>query len=175
MRKVATTLEVSVSAARVWEVISDFGNVHRFHPLVRRAPIVGEIERGVGATRRCEFYDSTSVVERVVNWVDGEFIEVELSEMMMPLKEATSYIKIKSIGENAAAVTLGMHYAYKGSPRGWLKDVLIMRSVMQKMLTKTIKALEYHVTTGKLVGEGGVQDWKVECYRNTGGDMHIAG
>ena len=73
-----TTLTVSesrsmnVAAEDVWEIIADYPNVHRFHPLVSHADMLSDTQRGVGATRVCNMYDKTSVAEEIVDWQEGK-------------------------------------------------------------------------------------------------------
>ena len=71
MSKVAVTANVNAPSQRVLEVISNFGNVHAFHPMVDRGDMLNGKDRGFRAKRRCNFYDNTSVVEEITEWIDG--------------------------------------------------------------------------------------------------------
>ena len=54
-----------LDAAR--EAISNVGRVEGWHPQVKRSPVLTPEPTGMGAQRRCHFYDGTSVVETVTD------------------------------------------------------------------------------------------------------------
>ena len=174
MRNVAVTKDVNAPAERVWEVISDYGGVHKFHPMVKTSPILTKNARGLGAKRRCEFYDRTSVVEEITKWDEGKSISVVLSEASMPLKRANATIRISPINGDSSEVTLAMDYDVKYGSMGKLMDMLMMRRMMQKMFFKVLKGLEHHVVTGELIGENGVPVTRAHSDMPVKGKMSVA-
>ena len=85
MSQLTATAIVRAPVSRVWDTISDVGTVKDWHPKVKHSPVLSAESTGVGATRRCEFYDGTSVVEQVTEAVEGRLLRVVLSEFSMPL------------------------------------------------------------------------------------------
>lgn len=155
MIKAKKVVSLNVPAEKVWSVISQFQNVQHFHPLVEKSPMLSQHNEGVGAKRRCEFYDKTSVVEEITHWEEGRSFTVELTEASMPLKKATASLSVRQINKKSSEISLEMDYVVKGGPLGWVMGTVMMRPMMQKMFTKVLKALEYHCVTGKLVGKEG--------------------
>ena len=64
--QISVSRRVNLSAEKVWPHLADFSGIARFHPLVETADQPSEQNEGVGASRRCNFYDGKNVVERVI-------------------------------------------------------------------------------------------------------------
>lgn len=47
-----------------------------------------------------------------------------------------------------------MHYNMKYGPVGKAMNALVIKSKMRGIITEVCRALEYHVSTGNLVGNG---------------------
>lgn len=156
MGKVSTDRVIKASPDDVWRALADFGGVHRFHPMVESANLLSEHNGGLDAMRVCNFYDGTSVKERVSGWKDGEHMRVELSEFSMPLKRATATLNVAPVGTDSARVTFALDYTPKFGPLGALMDVLMMKAMMGRMMKSVLKGLDEHVRTGALIGEKGL-------------------
>ncbi len=154
MTKVRATKSLDVSATRAWEVIADFKNIQRFHPLVDHVDMLSDNERGVGAIRVCNFYDDTSVAEKVIRWNEGQGYTVELSDFSMPVKSATASLTIENTGAGKSDVTFAMEFTPKFGPLGWVMGQAMMRPMMTKVFNQVLAGLEHHAATGELVGEG---------------------
>ena len=63
--KIEKTCTVSATLEQVWAAMIDWGGVWKFQPFVVRSPLLSAHNEGVGAARRCEFSDNTSIVETV--------------------------------------------------------------------------------------------------------------
>ncbi|MBI5971446.1 MAG: SRPBCC family protein [Deltaproteobacteria bacterium] len=63
----------------VWEKLSDFGNVHIFHPMVEKSVLSGDKACGLGDRRTCTFYNGKGHVdEEVTGYVEGKSMTVKL-------------------------------------------------------------------------------------------------
>ena len=154
MSCVKAKLNTKASVDRVWEVISNYGDVHLYHPKVKSAPILSQNAKGLGAKRRCEFYDKSSIVEEVTNWDEGRSISVVLTEMSsMPLKKADATIKVEPVDSKTSLVSIDMNFAVKWGPIGWMMGKLMMKPMIKKMFTNVLKGLEYYAVTGNSVGD----------------------
>jgi len=153
MSIVSATRTISSSSASVWAAVADIGGVHKWHPKVRQSPLLSEANEGVGASRRCEFYDGTSVVEEVVEWVEGESLTIELSDMSMPLNKALATIRVIPRGPGSTDISFEMDYAVKYGPMGWLMDAVMMRRMMGQMFDLVLSGLDHHVVTGEDVAQ----------------------
>lgn len=156
MTKAKTSKTINASADRVWEILADFSNVKNFHPLVSKSPMLSQNNKGIGATRRCEFYDNTSVVEKVIAWQEGSYITVELSEADMPLKQATVTMSVSALTGDTSEITIEMEYVVKYGLLGKIMGIVMMRPMMKKLFNKVLNSLEHHVRTGQIIGEKGL-------------------
>ena len=143
---------ITASPSRVWRVLADFAGIHRWHPNVETADQLSKNDRGDDASRRCNFHDGTSVVERVTHWNEGESYSVELSEAdAMPLAKAHATMSVVP-DASGALVTIEMNYTVKYGPVGWLLGVTIMPFMMKRVFKKALLGLEYHLLTGAEIG-----------------------
>jgi uncharacterized protein YndB with AHSA1/START domain len=153
MTIISATREISAPASIVWGAIADIGGIHKWHPKVQQSPLLSANSQGIGASRRCEFYDNTSVVEEVIAWVEGESLTMELSEMSMPLNKAHATLRVTPKSASAAEISMEMDYAVKYGPLGWVMDAVMMRRMMGQMFDLILSGLDHHLTTGDLVSE----------------------
>lgn len=152
MACVEAKLNAKAPVNRVWDIISNYGDVYLYHPKVKSAPILSNNDKGIGAKRRCVFYDKSSVVEEVTNWNEGRSISVVLSEMTsMPLKRANATIQVEAVDSETSTLSIDMNFDVKWGPLGWVMGKLMIRPMMKKMFTNVLKGLEYYAVTGKSV------------------------
>lgn len=71
MSDTTATLAIPASVAEVWAVLADFGGIVRWAPIVDHSCLLSAQREGVGTVRRIQSGRRT-LVERVVEWVDGE-------------------------------------------------------------------------------------------------------
>lgn len=155
MSTITRTLAVNASHAHTWNIIKDFGGVHRWHPSVETSPLLSSNNEGLGAKRVCNFYDGTHVAEEVVEYRDGEFLSIELSDFSMPLKRAHANIHVRKLGAQKTEVEFSMDYDVKYGPMGWVMDKAMIQPMMGKLFAQVLKGLGHHVETGDLIGKGG--------------------
>jgi ribosome-associated toxin RatA of RatAB toxin-antitoxin module len=155
MGTITRTVIVNATLDRVWEVVSHVGSVQQWHPLVKRAPVLSPEPTGVGAQRRCEFHDGTSVVETVTASKDREMVQVELSEFSMPLTRATGTFRFKELGPEQVEIAMTFDYDMKYGPVGWLMDTAMMKPMMNKVFGQVLAGLDQHLVTGDLIEDVG--------------------
>ncbi len=158
MTKLSHTHRIQAKPEQIWPALADVGYVHHWHPKVKASPVLSDHAEGLGATRRCEFYDGTSVVEEVVAVSPERFVSVRLSEFSMPLNHADGTISLTPVDAGTTDVTIAFEYDTKFGPIGWLMDRVMMRNMMCGMFKEVLEGLDVHVTTGRYVGEGGATE-----------------
>ncbi len=156
MLNVQATKTVDVPAARAWEILADFTHVDLFHPMVKRVDMRSEAERGIGATRVCNFHDKTSVVEEITRWQEGESYTVQLSEFSLPLKEAAVTFRVRTTGTSTCEVSMAMAFTPKFGLLGTVMGKLMMRPMIKKMFGQVLAGFSHHALTGEEIGK----DWK---------------
>jgi uncharacterized protein YndB with AHSA1/START domain len=142
---------------RVWEVLSDFGGVHRYHPGVETSPITdGTPPSGVGSQRVCNLYDGNYLTEVVTESIEGKRLVVKIIDSSMPMNTAAGAFDLHPAGQGKTEVTLTMDYVLKFGPLGMLMDKLLLERTMKRGLNGLLSGLDQHLQTGEIIGEG----WK---------------
>ncbi|MEN8375401.1 MAG: SRPBCC family protein [Gemmatimonadota bacterium] len=157
MHEVVVSRTVSVTADRAWEALDNFGSVADFNPDVAMSAITNDVARGNGAERVCSFYSGGQVRERVVRYVAGEELDVQIVDAgPFPLTFALATMRVRPAGEARANVEMRLRFKPKFGVLGWLMGKLMMEGQFRKALGGMLKGLEDHVQTGRRVGRRGV-------------------
>ena len=153
--QISASRRIALPAEDVWPHLADFSGIARIHSFVETADQLSENNEGVGASRRCNFYDGKSVVERVIEWEAGRRMKIELSEIPMPLTRAVAEMRVASRGDGQSEATITMDFTPKFGPLGALMGVLMMKPMMRKIFSQVLQGLEHHARTGETIGQGG--------------------
>ena len=76
--KITNQVQINVPKSKVWEIVSDFGNVSRWGPLVTQSATTSPNNQGVGAERSCEVLQLGSITEKVIGWDEGNSITIDV-------------------------------------------------------------------------------------------------
>ena len=155
MTQVTVQRTINLPQERVWPILADFPNIYRFHPAIAQSPQIGDKDTGLGAQRRCEFYDGNHVTEQVVGWEEGRSMDVEITEGSMPLNRAEAHVEIEALGPKQTRVSFTMNYEPKFGPLGWMMDKIVLRRNFTKILGQVLEGLETYALTGQRIGQGG--------------------
>lgn len=61
-------------------MLADLEAAERYDAFIQRASYISEERAGIGAARRCDLPDGSSIEERVIDWTEGESYEIEASD-----------------------------------------------------------------------------------------------
>jgi ribosome-associated toxin RatA of RatAB toxin-antitoxin module len=153
MNTVIATRNVSADPKTVWALISDVTTVVDFHPAVKSVDLLSDSPTGLGASRRCNFYDDTSVVETVTEVEEGRSVTLDLTEFSVPMKRFGASISVTPLAGSGTQVTFTLNYEMKFGVLGQLMNVAMVRGQMNKLMTRVLAGIDHHLTTGELVGE----------------------
>ncbi|MEM8836800.1 MAG: SRPBCC family protein [Pseudomonadota bacterium] len=153
---VEMTNRVNASADKVWNAFCDWGGVWQFQPWVVRSPLLSANNEGIGAKRRCEFIDKTSIVETITRLEDGRAIHLTLSDTPKPMKGGTTVLRLRPHG-NATDVTVEMDIQLGMGPLNPIIGNLMMKPMMKKRVALMLESLEYHLMTGGKIDAKGVK------------------
>ena len=157
--RVEKTVRVKAPANKVWDAFYDWGGVWRFQPWVLQSPILGSTTQGVGASRRCEFVDKTSIVETITRIEEGRIIEMSLTETPKPMTGGKAVI-ILTPRDSSTDVTVSMDVALGLGPLNPIMGNLMMKPMMKTRISKMLESLEYHLQTGGKIDSKGVKQSK---------------
>ena len=93
--KITNQVQINVPKSKVWEIVSDFGNVSRWHPYITQSTITSSSDRGVGTERSSEGLQAGTLTEKVIAWDEGNSITYEMT--VKPL--AMSMLSISGEGD----------------------------------------------------------------------------
>jgi len=155
MHSVNVTREMSSDAVTIWKSLDDFGSVYKYNPGVKSSETLGNKKTGLGARRQCNFYDGTSLKERITDYDEGRSYSFELSDFSLPLKTASSHFEVIPRGAHSSSLSITLKFVPKFGPVGWLMGKLLMRPMLKKALKGLAKGLDDHIRTGCTVGSGG--------------------
>ncbi len=150
------TLRIDAPSSKIWAVLSDFTNIHLFHPNVQDVDQLSEVDRGVGAARRCNFYGGDSAVEKITAWDDERrSFTCTVTEIAAPLKDITSSMWVEEIDPHRSDVHIEMKYTPKWGIVGKILNVLVLHFALQSVFKKVLTGLQTHLKTGKPIGKNG--------------------
>ena len=155
MSQIRVERTIDLPSSQLWDAMKNFGDIENFHPLIKASPLLGNQAEGIGAQRRCDFYDGNWVKERVLDWQDGRSMSISIYDGSMPVKDGKAVITLHKLSPSRTKVTFDMAYVPKMGPLGKVMDALMMRSQFTKILGDLLEGLETHVRTGAVIGKGG--------------------
>jgi uncharacterized protein YndB with AHSA1/START domain len=159
MNQLSTTATIHTPINLVWETIADVGKIAEWHPGVAQSPVLADNRTGLGATRRVEHYDGSTVVEKVTSLEEHRSVTVTMSEHTMPLSLGVATFAVEADGDDRTLVTMTMDYEMKYGPLGWLLNAVMLRRIMVKLLASVLAGLNHHLVTGEHIG----QNWEAEA------------
>ncbi len=130
--KATAQLKVRHPPARVWPVLADYAEVHRFHPGVKRSWAEGGPARGIGAERRCSLSPMGQLHERVVGWEEGRSItSLALTiKGLVGVKDLRGHWQVDP-DDGGSRVSVTLSWVPAGA-MGWLLDGAMMRPMFAR-------------------------------------------
>ncbi len=153
MQDASATRTVHATTAQLWPLIADVRAIEHWNPNVDTVDLLSEQPTGLGAARRCNFYDGTNVREEVVELEEEGRVRLELSEFSLPMKQLYAEISIAPKADGGAEITFALDYEVKFGPLGKLMGATVIRGQMKKMAARILAALDHHVATGETIGK----------------------
>ena len=157
MTRFSTQVKINAPKEKVWAVLADLGNIHKWNPGVSHSYSTSADTEGEGAMRHCELQNAKGasigyLEERAFDWRDGEGFTIDVYESNLPLKRNHVRFDLEP-NADGTLVTITPDYALKFGPLGALADLLIGRRQLKKGMADMAAGLKYHVETGELVGK----------------------
>ncbi len=110
MTEFTITRQIDAPVERVWEVLQDFGGIHKWSPGVKHSELTSAGAVVEGSTRHCDFAPFGGVNERIERHELHERLTVNLYETFkLPIANAVADFKI---AEKGGGTELNLHYSY---------------------------------------------------------------
>ncbi len=155
MSTVTHTATIEASKTATWNVLNDFGGVHRWHFNIESSPLSSANNEGLGATRVCRFYNGPELTERIVEYEEGEFMNIAFVEFKLPLKRANVTFRVRELTKTKTEVTVTMDYVMRFGPLGWALNKAFLQPTLRKVFRNMLDGLNHHTVTGELIGKDG--------------------
>lgn len=151
--EIANEVRIDAPKKRLWEVMSDFGDVANVSPGITSSQLTSEASGGVGATRHCDFtLMGSSVEERIEEWEDGESIGIHVyeSKRLPFVKNQHAHFKLAEAGEGSKLVA-HLRYDIGGGPVGAIMHTVMLKKQLAKGWRIFVAGVKHHAETGELV------------------------
>lgn len=141
---------IDVSKRQIWNVVSNLGDIYKYHPGVRKSYYTTDKVEQVGAARICELQPAGKILETVKSWEEGNgfLLEIEGIEKVPPVKEFTGQFQLEQVDKNVTLVSLTISYKMKLGLIGDLLNKLIIRSKMEEGIDALLSGLKVHTEMG---------------------------
>lgn len=148
LKELTVDLEVTSSKEEVWDLIFNrFGEVNVFNPLIEGSHHSSGQKGEVGVERVCNLDAKNSIREKITDARGNDSFDVDIIEGGLPMMDTMkATFDLTSIGANQTLISFTTRFNTK--PRFM---AIMMTGMMQKMLTKMLVGLKYHLETGDTV------------------------
>jgi hypothetical protein len=119
-------LDAKCPPETLWDILADLTAVADYNPGITAARLKGNQAQGEGAQRECDLVPKGKVVERVIEWREGQAVGLEIVESDWPIHFMRWVTRIEPHG-GASRVKQRLEYRVKFGPLGWVLDRLVMR------------------------------------------------
>ncbi len=135
---------IDAPAQAAWDVIADFGNVHRWAPGVTHSYATSPNNNGDGASRHCDIQGFGSVEEDILQWDDGVSYTYNATPLG-PIGLSTSVWSVEILSPNRSRVVTSFEYPTRFGPPGALMNLLFMRRKIDRSFDAALAALKTYV------------------------------
>lgn len=142
MPTITVTRKSKASAARAWDLMSDFGAIDAFNPTLKESHLLdGSCEIGLGAERQCTLKDGKNYIhERVVDWQEGRSYRIEVFGGTMPVDDIVAELAVEPEGAGSV-LRMTMQYRPRWGVVGRLVEPVLLRPMMRRTMRRVIGGL----------------------------------
>ncbi len=143
-------ITINTPKHKLWETVSDLGNVYRFHPGVKKSYYTNNQKPGIGAARICELQPSGKILETVKKWNEGNgfLLQIDPIEKAPPVKNFSGLFELKEHDSQNTQISLTVNYGMKLGAIGMLLNKLVIQSKMENGIEDLLKGLKIHAEKG---------------------------
>ncbi len=149
MVRILRHTDIQAPPEAVWRVIADFGGVASWAPAVREAHCTTTLHSGVGCARSVTASSGHTIEEVITGWDEGRSLTFQvpggLARVITFLEETWS---VEETPTGSSAVVL-MEYRSKLGPFGAAVTRILIRPVLDRMLTENLAGLKKHVEASR--------------------------
>jgi len=143
-------ITINASKQKVWDIVSNLGDIYKFHPGVSKSYYTTEEAEGVGAARICELLPAGKILETVKNWEEGSgfLLQIDPIEKAPPVKNFCGHFELEEINHHSTKVSLTIRYRMKLGIAGNILNKLVIRSKMEDGIEDLLTGLRVYTEKG---------------------------
>ena len=144
LTQIEVKIETKASKQAVWALLADYGNIHKYTSGVVASHLTTPGKQGLGMTRRCDLPGkpgSNYVVEKIVEWRDGDSFAFVITDTNAPIKDAKVRWTAREHG-NKSEIIVQARYRPKLGILGALMNVLIIKGQLGKNLAAILNDMK---------------------------------
>ncbi len=152
MIEITKRVKIDVSAARVWEVLSDFGNVKPWAPTVVESYIIDKSKKKkrVGTVRVLRYTSKKEIEEVVTAWQERKGFTVEFPVSGGAIKSFQQEWALEG-NKDEGVVTVNLRAQTKWGFLGRILEFFMFKKHFSRELTLALAGLKHYVETGEEV------------------------
>ena len=152
MTTIERTAIIEAPKAEVWAALADFGAISVWNPNVKASKLTSTKTHGIDITRECHLSPMGSVQERVIEWIEGEMMSIEVYQFdkIPAMRSAVATLRVEPVAD-ATRVTVSMEYAVGLGSLGVGMNALMMKRQFGTVASKLVAGLKLFVETGQPV------------------------
>ena len=156
MVKVHVERIIDVPIERAWEILADYSNVQKIHPLVKTVDqVTSDKDRGVGAIRQCNMYDGNKAVEKIVEWDERNHSYVlKLIDSSLPMKSILVELSAAPHGYSKSKLIAEMTLKAKFGFLGKIMERLVMKPQLGNAIGNLFAGVESYDKDGMEIQNG---------------------
>ncbi len=152
MIDITKRVKIDVSAARVWEVLADFGNVKPWGPTVVDSYIVDKSKKNkrVGTMRVLRYTSKKEIEEVVTAWQERKGFTVEFPHSGGAIKSFSQEWALEG-NKDEGVVTVNVRSEMKWGFLGRVLEFFMFKKHFSRELTLALAGLKHYVETNEEV------------------------
>jgi hypothetical protein len=150
--EITKRVKIADSAARVWEVLADFGKVSPWAPTVVESYIIDKSKKKkrVGSVRVLRYTSRKEIEEVVTAWQERKGFTVEFPMAGGAIKSFSQQWALEGT-KDEAVVTVSLRSETKWGFLGRLLEFIMFKKHFSRELTLALAGLKHYVETGEEV------------------------
>lgn len=137
---------INADRGKVWDVLSNIGEIHRWNPGVLNSKIIGDLGSGLAAKRLCELPGKRFLDEEVVVWEPQHRLTMRIVDSNLPFRSADIQFELTDGREDATTqVIVSPEYQLKFGSLGQLLNALVVGPAYKKGMKDLLLGLKRYL------------------------------
>ena len=154
MTTIAREIIINETKEKVWDAVANFGDICHGSPGVSSSHVTSEQQKGIGATRHCDFtMMGATAEEKITDWNEGESLTIEVYELkkMPGIKSMSARFKVRT-ENNKTVLRADLSYEMKNVFFDMMNN-LMMKKMNNKNWNSVLAGHKKYIETGIRVVE----------------------